>query len=187
MKLLVYCKDYYPLETGFSIAFRGFCEALVANNKDVEIDVVTPVNLMDAQELSSDRLRIIRLDHIVTENYDNYFSGADARRSHWRRLTGKFLMIFAILNNRVAWSRRITELYRLNHYDMVLFESGDDPLVMGILSKEIIRKAGIRFHSTGDTESARYRNSLFSRFTRCVIRTESRRIFALFLRRTNTT
>lgn len=48
MRIAVYCKDYFPMETGFSIAFRGFCESIVKYNPDIEITVITPAQVDQA-------------------------------------------------------------------------------------------------------------------------------------------
>lgn len=170
MRILFYCKDYFPLETGFSLAFQGLCEALTQHHADVEIDVVTPIRLASASERIHDRVRIFRLDHIFDEDYSDYFGGKTSHEWKAFRALKKLVSVGAFLANRISWSRQICRLERSTPYDCIFFESGDEPLVFGLLPKRLQNKSIVRFHSTGDTESARFKRSLMAAIERLLIR-----------------
>lgn len=161
MKILFYCKDYAPLETGFSIAFRGFCEAISENYADAEITVVTPVAVGDAgaaESTNAARLPVIRLAPAFKEN--------SAQRGNFFR---RVKYVASILGNRVVWSRRLSKMFRQGNFDLLFFESADDMVLLGTLPADVLRKVVIRFHSTGDTETARYRKGLVLSLERLLI------------------
>ncbi len=161
MKLLVYCKDYAPLETGFAIAFRGFCEALADHHHDVAVTVVTPTPEISSGIAAPDMqvVPVVRLAHAFVES--------DPHASGWlRRIT----FAAASLLNRLIWSRRLTKLFRAGGYDLLVFESADDLLIVGALPKTVLARVAIRFHSTGDTETARYSQGSTRKLERWLIR-----------------
>lgn len=163
MKVAVYCKDYFPMETGFSIAFRGFCEALVKYNPDIELTVITPAQIDPAgrgEAAKVDRLNVVRLNPYHIE-----------RQS---KLDGDILLKISntikTVQNRILWSRDIAKLFLQERFDFILFESADDLLLMALLPKSILRRSAIRFHSTGDTETARYGTGFLRRIERRLIK-----------------
>lgn len=161
MRLIVYCKDYAPLETGFSSAFRGLCEAL-GKLDEVHVHVVTPTPLDGKQEAPSEGVRVTRLPHAMPEDHGQYAVGQRGRN----RLINS---IFSVIN-RAYWSSELARICRSERPDLLLIESGDDPLVTAFLPDDVMRKVAIRFHSTGDTESARYRSGIFAKIERAAIR-----------------
>lgn len=169
MRLLVYCKDFYPLETGYANAFRGLCEALVRYNENICIDVVTPVALGDGVEYEKDRIRVVRLRPFLLEDYSSGGTGTRWKTRYAEFVLKKASVVLGNLLNRLYWSRTIVSLHQNNRYDLILFESGTDPLVTGFLPRYVLKKCAIRFHSTGDTEAARYRNTAIARLERIVI------------------
>ncbi|ACL93931.1 glycosyltransferase [Caulobacter vibrioides] len=162
MRIAVYCKDYFPMETGFSIAFRGFCESIVKYNPDIEITVITPAQVDQAVNGGAgvDRLNVVRLKPYHVE-----------RQS---KLDGDFFLRISntvkTVQNRILWSRDITKIFLQKKFDYILFESADDLLLMALLPKSILRRSVIRFHSTGDTETARYGTGLLRRIERRLIK-----------------
>ncbi len=163
MKIVVYCKDYAPMETGFAIAFRGFCEALVKHNADVRITVVTPSQAKgpaDDARAAVERLNVIRLKQYYSETISQANSNP----------IRKVLNTINTVLNRIRWSMDLKSIFSKGDFDYILFESGDDMLLMSLLPESILKKVAIRFHSTGDTETARYGRGVLRRLERILIK-----------------
>jgi glycosyltransferase involved in cell wall biosynthesis len=159
MRILIYCKDYHPLQTGFGIAFTEFCEGLARSNANVEVTVVTPSQSSIPDSRSSNGVpKIIRLSrHLGTTQF---------------RVTmiSKFFDVITAIINTIFWGMTLRKLWRVGKYDMLFFESADDLFLMAQLSPDILKKTAIRFHSTGDTETARFGKGTMLQINRWLIR-----------------
>lgn len=163
MRIVVYCKDYAPMETGFAIAFRGFCEALVKHNADVHITVVTPSKAKESADdtgVAVERISVVRLQRYYSEN----------NSPNSNNIVVKIHNTISTILNRFLWSRDLARIFSQDSFDYMLFESGDDMLLMSLLPPAILKKVAIRFHSTGDTETARYSSGVLRRIERILIR-----------------
>ena len=166
MKILVYCKDWYPLETGFSSAFQALCETLAAV-PGIDVHVATSTKLGGAPERTFPGIAVTRLRHRFREAYDAAIvGGAVRRRGPWFKVR----RLAASVSNRVVWGRALARHFQTGGYDLLLFESGDDPIVEAVQPRAVLRRSAVRFHSTGDTEMARYCRSPTDRLARALIR-----------------
>ena len=166
MKILVYAKDWYPLETGFSFAFQGLCETL-ATVPGVEVAVATSIPLGNGPEKQIPGVSVTRLPLRYAEQQGTAIVGG-VEVAHGKLF--KLRRMLARMANRVHWGRLLARQLEAGGYDLLLFESGDDPIVMAAQPTHVLRRSAVRFHSTGDTEIARWGHYASERIARLLIR-----------------
>lgn len=157
-RIAVYCFDYYPSETGYSFAFQQLIKGLLAHEESPSVDVFTPVQLGPRDELSHERLRIVRLsapEFILGIRYVRFLWTALIRPWHYARV------IAANANSQ--------------GYDFILFETLDDYLVIHFLTRSLHDRVMVRVHGTSETEYAMWGPGLLQRIKSRVIRSILRR------------
>lgn len=169
MKLLIYCKDYAPVETGFSIAFRGMCEALARHPEIEMVHVVTPIPSFGKPDVHPQGIKLTRLPHRFEEDY-GVLTPSRAKAPRSMRPWARIGRLMGSVVNRWYWAQELARLQDQGQYDLLLFESADDVLVLASLPARCFRKLAIRIHSTGDTESAFYGTHPMRRLERLLLR-----------------
>ncbi|MCU0422060.1 MAG: glycosyltransferase family 4 protein [Bacteroidia bacterium] len=128
LNILVYCPVFLPEKSGYSHAFAQLISNLLQHQ--CKVDVVTPflLNKGEKEIWSHPSLRIFRYK---------------PQLNIWA--LGLFYQYGKIAG-------LINSLCKKYNYDLVLIETGDDPLLLASLSQHVLKKAVVRFHSTSDTE-----------------------------------
>ena len=127
MNILFYCKDFYPMQNGYANAYRNLLSSIVKNG-EYKITVITTTPLGNNPELDINNLNVIRAR--------NKFN----------------LRFFRFFLNSFSLAKFINSLCKKQKYDLVFFESGDDPLIIANLDENVLSKTVVRYHSTSDTE-----------------------------------
>lgn len=126
-KVLVYAEVFYPQTSGYAHAFLQLIKNLLANQ--YQVDVVTPYALPEKEpELNMNGLQIIRYAPKLNVS-----------------VLGLFYTYYKLAS-------KIKKLFAINSYQMVIIETGDQPLLPFFLPDAVLNKTAIRFHSTSDTE-----------------------------------
>jgi glycosyltransferase involved in cell wall biosynthesis len=133
-KVLIYCPVFYPENTGYTNAFGQLISNLLSQG--CKVDVVTRQLLPAGQQewKQHPNLTVTRLNPTLPV----WFIG----------LMYQFYFVARVINN----------MFEKHPYDMVLAETGDDPYLFLFLSKNVLKKTAVRFHSTSDTEYFIYSN-----------------------------
>ena len=63
-KIAIYCVDFFPSEGGYSFAFQNLIKGLTSSYQDVVIDVFTPVQLNNIEDLNLNRVNVYRFKFI---------------------------------------------------------------------------------------------------------------------------
>lgn len=117
-----------PEVSGYSQAFKQLISTLL--NNGFEVDVVTP------QSLKTDEDEPFKHQNLKVYRYNPTLK-------IWG--VGLFYQYY-------KQASLISKLDKQRNYNLVLIETGDVPLLSYFLSKFVLRKTVVRFHSTSDTE-----------------------------------
>ena len=148
MKLLIYCSDFYPNQTGYSHAFQNLLAA-VSGGGEFEIDVVTPIPLGKHEEFSLPGVRILRWIRISS------FIGI--------RLPG---LVFI---SQLLFSKKLVHLDRERDYDLIFFETIDETFLIATLPTSLFIKILVRIHAAWETEVVFFSNGWLERLKRLLI------------------
>ncbi len=127
-RILIYCPVFLPQQSGYVHAFVQLIQTLL--NQGIQVDVLTP-QLLDAKEQEP---LVHKLLH-VHRYHPELKVWALGLFYEYGKLAG-----------------RINALHSNHHYDMILVETGDAPLLIASLNQQVLKKTVVRFHSTSDTE-----------------------------------
>ncbi len=127
-RVLIYCPVFLPEISGYTHAFKQLVSNLL--NNGFEVDVVTP------QPIKTDVLDTFSHDNLKVYRYNPLL-----------KVWG--LGLFYQYYKQASF---INKLDTQRFYNLVLIETGDVPLLPYFLSKSILNKTTVRFHSTSDTE-----------------------------------
>lgn len=149
-RALVYCLDFHPREGGYSFAFQNLVRGMVEEDQEIAVDVVTMAPLGNSPEWVMDRVRIIRFHQ-------------------WTRI--KFIRgLWYLLMRPWLIGRLIRELDAEKHYNFILLETIDDPMVAAMLPRYLLPKTIVRIHAAAETEHAQFMRDASSRLRREIIR-----------------
>lgn len=127
-KILYYCEHFYPMNTGYSNAFKNFLE-IFSKDSEYQIDVITPSYLGEEKEISLGKnIKIIRLKKILNIRYLKDFI------------------------NSFKYYINIKKINKKNNYNLIFIETLDDPLMLSFFNRDLLKKTIVRLHSTSDTE-----------------------------------
>ncbi len=125
--ILVYCADFVPQNSGYVHAFTQLIENMADQGK--VIHVVTPYPLPDG------------LEEYIYPNVIVY------------RYAPKLpLWFFGWLYRSYKLGNFFQELNERYQFELILVETGDDPMLFPFLPKYLVQKTVVRFHATSDTE-----------------------------------
>ncbi len=126
-RILVYCSDFTPQQSGYVHAFTQVIRNMADNG--VKVDVVTPYNLpKDVAEFVYPDVQVIRYHPVLN------------------------IWLLGLLYQTHQMAQFLQHLDTQHGYDMVLVETGDNPYLPVALSEQLLLKTVVRFHSTSDTE-----------------------------------
>jgi glycosyltransferase involved in cell wall biosynthesis len=138
LRVAVFCWDFYPAVSGYSLAFQD-----LVHPEGIEVDVVTPVPLGSATERVAAGLRVIRLD------LPDRLSGVKYLPALWNLLAKPWLA-----------ARTIAAEHRRSSYDLVVFETIEDPLTLRFLPPDLRSRTLVRIHATMETEVVMWSDGL---------------------------
>lgn len=145
-KILFFCHNFYPRNTGYAIATRNLINAILDSDDTYSITVITQTPLKEEPELIHKNLLIIRLGSVFNNFKISYFI------------------------NLYNYAKYVSKYFWQNHCDILFIESLDLPFFTLFLDKNIYAKCAIRIHSTSDTEHTIFFNNLIQRINRLLIR-----------------
>lgn len=152
-KILIYCPVFYPQNGGYSNAFFNFIKVLSELGSNVlEIDVITPQKLDNALELNLNNVNIIRIHDESFINFINY---------------PKVIRFFFVISNFFIQPyfryRQLKKILEQKKYDLILFETIEDVLLLFYLDLKYFKKIIIRIHATEETEGIVFKNKIISK------------------------
>ncbi len=127
MKILVFCVDFYPRNTGYSNAFQNLIKAVSKEKKVSQIDVIAQNDLNGANEIDIKKTTIYRI----------------------KKLQIKYLRF---IFNGYLFSQKIIELEKKNNYNLILIETFEPIVMIGFLPRSLQRKIIYRIHAAYETE-----------------------------------
>ncbi|MGG2140287.1 glycosyltransferase family 4 protein [Symbiopectobacterium sp. RP] len=127
IKILFYCKDFYPMHNGYANAYKYLLDSL-SKARNYDLTVFTTTDLLDCQEINIDDVVIIRENALSKIKYIRY-----------------------VLNAKKI-AQKLNFICKQKKIDLLFIESGDEPLIIRFLDKKILPKTIVRYHSTSDTE-----------------------------------
>jgi glycosyltransferase involved in cell wall biosynthesis len=127
-KILVFCPDFLPNQTGYSHAFALLVQNLLQHG--CYVDVLTPCLKPDNEPeiLQHPKLNIVRYQPQLK------------------------IWALGLFYRSGKLAGRIDAMDKQQQYDLVFIETGDDPLLIASLPQRVLNKTVVRFHSTSDTE-----------------------------------
>ncbi|MCC7532843.1 MAG: glycosyltransferase family 4 protein [Bacteroidia bacterium] len=133
-RVLIYCPVFKPQESGYTHAFEGLIKNLLQAGYCV--DVLTKELIPDniKEPLSLPNLNVIRF------------------------LPQLNIWGFGLFYQFYQLAKKIVSLNTQYKYDLIICETGDEPLLFSFLPKSVCNKTIVRFHSTSDTEYLLYGN-----------------------------
>jgi hypothetical protein len=135
-KILIYCDDFYPNNTGYANAFRGLIKSIIDSSEDeLYIEVFTSFPLGNNQELKEKNLKVRRLNRIKVP-------------------------VIGFIVSSVYNSILINKYFFKNKFDLLFVETFDNVFFLSFLSKKICDHTLVRAHSTSDTEYTFYVKTL---------------------------
>ncbi|MEM5807228.1 MAG: glycosyltransferase family 4 protein [Candidatus Aenigmatarchaeota archaeon] len=146
MRLMFYCHVFYPENGGYAHAFLNLIKSILNYWDEVKITVCTPYPLGDHDELSIDRLEVIRLKP---------------------RLGLKKIRYFV---NNYFYAMEVSKRFKEGRYDMLFIETFDHPFFIYLLDDEILNKTVIRVHSTSETEYTFFDKSIYYRLNKFILK-----------------
>lgn len=146
-KVMFYCHVFYPQNTGYSNAFQNLINAILENDLDLEVTVMTPFPLPDrGVELARDRLKIIRLFPKVKIRKISYFL------------------------NDYFYAKQVSKKFKDEKFDFLIVETFDQAIFINSLDDFIYHKMAVRIHSTNETEYTFFGNRFEYKLRRFLIR-----------------
>lgn len=146
-KVMFYCHVFYPQNTGYSNAFQNLINAILDNDLNIEITVMTPFALPNgAEELIRDRLKVIRLFPKVKIRKVRYFL------------------------NDYFYAKQVSGKFIDEKYDLLIVETFDQAIFINSLDSSIYEKMAVRIHSTNETEYTLFSNSFDYKLRRYIIK-----------------
>lgn len=128
-KVMFYCHVFYPQNGGYSNAFQNLIHAILDNEGDIHITVMTPYPLREGvAELQRDRLEVFRLKPKTNIRRVQYFL------------------------NAFFYAKAVSQKFKSGRFDFLLIETFDQALFINFLDKDIYNKTAVRIHSTNETE-----------------------------------
>lgn len=144
-KILIFCPDFYPRNTGYSNAFKNLIQVLSETNKYM-VDVVTDVPLFDEPELEINNVNIIR-----------------------HKKSSKIKLV-RFVENQKSIARKLISMDEANNYDFIMMETFEYSLVPVYLPEEVLRKFSARIHACYETERRFFYPGLLHYINRIIIR-----------------
>ncbi|BDM65195.1 glycosyl transferase [Shewanella sp. NFH-SH190041] len=146
-KIMLYCNEFYPRNTGYSNAFQNLVNSILQHDQDVEITVVTPDQLEDGiEELKRERLSIIRLKAKIKIKILRYFL------------------------NPYFYAKTVSKIFLRNNFDLLIVETFDSAIFLNSLNKKIYERLAVRIHSTNETEYTIFGNSFDFKLRKYIIK-----------------
>jgi len=127
-RVLIYCPVFLPETSGYTHAFKQLINNLLDNG--LLVDVLTP-QLLNANET----------EPFVHQNLNIF------RYKPTLKIWG-----LGLFYEYYKQAQFINKLKKQHFYQLFFIETGDVPLLTFFLSKSILKKTAVRFHSTSDTE-----------------------------------
>ena len=127
-RLLIYCPVFLPETTGYTHAFEQLITNLLQGG--FKVDVLTPQILGTGEA-----------EPFVAKNFNVF------RYKPTLKVWG-----FGLFYEFYKQAQFINKLNQQHAYQLLFIETGDVPLLSFFLSKFILKKTVVRFHSTSDTE-----------------------------------
>ena len=72
-KLLFFCHQFYPINSGYANAFLKLIKSIIKHHKNITIDVVTVSSLGDMKELDIERFKVLRIKKSTNMKFVRYF------------------------------------------------------------------------------------------------------------------
>lgn len=158
MNVLIYCYSFYPVNTGYSNAFKNFVETLSRNKYGLKITVVTPVGLNSNNEIEIPNVSIIRIKSI----FNKY---------------GKIGQVF----EQLYAAFKVNEIFEKIKSDVLFVETVDPVFFLMSLSNRIKKKTVVRIHATNETELTFYGSSIHYKIRKFILRKFISRQFDWYL------
>ncbi len=147
MNVLIYCYTFYPVNTGYSNAFKNFVETLSRNKFGLKITVVTPTGLSGKKEIQIPNVSVIRIK--------SYFSKF-----------GKIGQVF----DQLHASFKINKIFEKINIDILFVETVDPVFFLLGLSNRIKKRTAVRIHATNETELTFYGDSIHYKIRKFILR-----------------
>lgn len=141
-RLLFYCHQFYPQNSGYSNAFLKLITSIIKYHNNISIDVVTLYPLGSKRELDIKRVRVFRIKKPTNLKFARYFL------------------------NPYFVAKNIDKIYKNGNYDLLFVETFDDIIMLSSLSKYTIKKTVVRIHATYETEYRFFFSDIFHRIDR---------------------
>jgi glycosyltransferase involved in cell wall biosynthesis len=134
-KIMFYCHVFYPENSGYSNAFQNLVNAILDNDKNVEVTVMTPYVLpVGVNELTKERLKIVRLLPKVKIKKIRYFF------------------------NDYFYAKQVSKKFKNESFELLIIETFDRSLFISFLDSFIYEKMAVRVHATNETEYTFFSN-----------------------------
>jgi glycosyltransferase involved in cell wall biosynthesis len=147
MNVLIYCYTFYPVNTGYSNAFKNFVETLSHNKFGIKITVITPTCLNGSKEIDIPNVSIIRIK--------SFFS-----------IFGKFGQIF----DQLYAAFKTKEIFNKENSVALFVETVDPVFYLMGLPNFIKKKTAVRIHATNETELTFYGDSLHYKIRKIILK-----------------
>lgn len=134
-KILVYCDDFYPNNTGYANAFLGLIKSIIDSSEEINIEVITTYPLGNNQELDENKIKVKRLRQIQ-------------------------IPIIGYIISSIYNSLIINQYFFKNKFNLLFVETFDNVFFLSFLSKKIYDYTLVRAHSTSDTEYTFYSKNI---------------------------
>jgi hypothetical protein len=144
LSILIYAPFFYPENSGFSNAMQSMVQAL-SENGGFDVDVITPTELSRESEIKWMGVNIYRF------------------------VNGSSIKYYRYLYNRLRISNFIRRKINKKKYDLIFFETFNDPLLISLLPSKIFEKLVIRLHSTEDTEAVIWSKKIIFKIRKLII------------------
>jgi glycosyltransferase involved in cell wall biosynthesis len=135
-KVMFYCHVFYPQESGYSNAFQNIINAILDNDINTEITVLTPFPLGGESEIVKERLKVVRLNPVIN------------------------IPKIRIFLNDFFYASKVNNYFNKNNFDLLFVETFDQSIFLSRLNKKIMEKTVVRIHSTSETEKTFFYNRL---------------------------
>ncbi|EOA8958028.1 glycosyltransferase family 4 protein [Vibrio harveyi] len=131
------------MHNGYANAYKNLIMSLLEKN-GYKIHVLTTTSLDKSVEISKHNLVVTRFNELSNLRFARFFLNA-------KSIAGK-----------------INRLHSKHSFDLVFIESGDEPLINLFLSKEVLDRLTVRYHSTSDTEYTQFFPGLNNRINKLI-------------------
>lgn len=126
-KVLIFCDDFYPNNTGYSNAFLGLIDSILNENENLFVEVITTFQLGNNEELKRKNLEIKRIRKIS-------------------------IPILGYILTSIYTSIYVNKYFFKKSFNLLFVETFDNVFFLSFLSKKICNYTLVRVHSTSDTE-----------------------------------